>query len=253
MLFGLAFLVGTLSIFFNTAAGAYLPSLVPEAGLGEGNSKIALSELASEIAGPGLAGVLIQVLSAPLAILADAFSFLVSALSLAWIGQIEEPPTASREDRAIGREIRDGLRFVFGQPILRALLGSFATLTLFNAALEAVALLFITREAGIPPALFGFAFAAGSVGSVLGAALAERITARLGIGGALVLAPIVLGASDLLIPLISLTPLAVGLAISAWANSSSGCLARSSGLTRPACARQSRRSICVGGWARPTR
>jgi MFS family permease len=213
LLYLIGFLMGTLVIFFNMAAGAYLPTLIADDALVEGNSKLALSQSVSEIVGPGLAGVLVQLLSAPLALLADAFSFLVSALSLAGIRQAEDVPPPAAQGRDMVREIREGLRFVAGEPRLRAVLITFATLTLFNAVLEAVLLLYLTRDAGVAPALFGFAFAVGSIGSVLGAALADRITHRLGVGPVLLLAPLVIGASDLLLPLVGLVPLGAGVAL----------------------------------------
>jgi MFS family permease len=208
-LYGITFLVGALSVFFNLAAGAYLPALIRHDDLVEGNSKLALSQSVSEIIGPGLAGVLVQVLTAPVAVLADALSFLLSALSLAGIRHAEEAPRAPRERRDLAREIAEGLRFVLGDSLLRPLLISFATLTLFNAMLEVVALLYLTRDAGMAPALFGLAFAVGSVGSVLGATLAGRVTGRLGVGGALLLAVLLLGGSDLLFPLVGFVPLVV--------------------------------------------
>jgi len=213
LLYSLAFLVGTCSIFFNTASGAYLPALIPADHLVEGNSKLALSASVSEVVGPGLAGVLVQLLSAPIAVLADAFSFLVSALSLLCIRRPETPLVPEPAAPDLGREIRAGLHFVWRAPILRALLSGLATLTLFNALLEAVLLLYVTRDAGIPPALFGIAFAVGSVGSVLGATLAGQITQRLGVGAVLLLAPLLLGGSDLLLPLIGWLPLPAAVAV----------------------------------------
>ncbi len=207
LLYLLAFLVGMFSIFFDVAYRSYLPSLIGREHLVEGNSKLELSRSAGEIVGPGLAGALVQVFTAPVTILVDAFSFLVSALSLMWIRAPEEVPKVEVRRKGLWREILEGLRFVFGEPMLRALTSSFATLTLFNSLLEAVFVLYVTKEIGIKPAILGLIFAIGSTGFVLGVLLANKLTGWLGIGLTLLFAPLVIGASDLLIPLAGQVPL----------------------------------------------
>jgi MFS family permease len=206
LLYLLAFLVGTLSIFFDVAYRSYLPSLIEREQLIEGNSKLELSRSAGEIVGPGLAGVLVQVFTAPIAILVDAFSFLISAVSLMWVRIPEENPKVEVQHKSLRHEILEGLHFVFGEPILRALTISFTTLTLFNSLVEAVFVLYVTKEIGIKPATLGLIFAIGSTGFVVGALLAEKLTRWLGIGITLLFAPLVIGASDLLIPLAGLVP-----------------------------------------------
>lgn len=207
ILYVLTFFVGILTIFFNVAYRSYLPSLIEREQLIEGNSKLELSQSVSEIVGPGLAGMLIQILTAPVAILVDALSFLVSALSLAWIRTPERPQERATKQKGMLREIAEGLRFVFGKPILRTLTTSFATLTLFNSVLEAVFILYLTRALGITPFVLGIIFAISSIGFLLGALLASWLTHRLGIGITLILTPLVIGVSDLLIPLAGLVPL----------------------------------------------
>ena len=207
ILYVLTFLVGILTIFFNVAYRSYLPSLIEREQLIEGNSKLELSQSVSEIVGPGLAGTLVQILTAPVAILIDAFSFLVSALSLAWIHTPERLTESDTKQKGMLREIAEGLRFVFGKPILRALTSSFATLTLFNSVLEAVFILYLTRALGITPFVLGIIFAISSIGFLLGALLAGWLTHRIGIGITILLTPLVIGGSDLLIPLAGQAPL----------------------------------------------
>ena len=206
MLYIFAFLVGTLTVFFNVAYRSYLPSLVEREQLVEGNSKLELSQSVGEVVGPGLAGALVQLLTAPVAILADALSFLVSALSLAWIRVSEPPVKNEKESGGILRDLGEGLRFVFGESFLRTLISSFATITLFNSVLEAIFILFMTREIGITPLLLGIIFAVSSVGFILGALLAGWLTRRVGTGMTLLLMPIIIGGSDLIIPLVGLVP-----------------------------------------------
>src|SRR6266516_1496145 len=179
LLYLLAFLVGTLSIFFDVAYRSYLPSLIEREQLIEGNSKLELSRSVGEIVGPGLAGVLVQFLSAPITILVDALSFLLSALSLVWIRTPEPIARSEKPSKGMGHAIVEGLHFVFGEPLLRTLTSSFATLTLFNSVLEAVFILYLTRDVGITPLLLGIIFAVSSVGFVLGAVLAGWLTRRI--------------------------------------------------------------------------
>ena len=206
MLYLLAFLVGTLTMFFTVAYRSYLPALIDREQLVEGNSKLELSQSVGEIVGPGLAGTLVQLLSAPIAVLVDALSFLVSALSLAWIRAPEPTSRSEQPSPRMGRAIAEGLRFVFGEPLLRTLTSSFATLVLFNSVLEAVFILYLTREVGITPLLLGIIFAIGSTGFILGALLAAWLTRRVGIGMTLLITPLIIGGSDLLIPLAGLVP-----------------------------------------------
>ena len=206
LLYLLAFLVGTLTIFFNVAYRSYLPALIERERLVEGNSKLELSQSVGEIVGPGLAGTLVQLLSAPIAVLVDALSFLVSALSLAWIRAPEPTSRSEKPSQSVVGAVAEGLRFVFGEPLLRTLTSSFATLILFNSVLEAVFILYLTREVGITPLLLGIIFAISSTGFVLGALLAAWLTRRVGIGVTLLITPMIIGGSDLLIPLAGLIP-----------------------------------------------
>ncbi len=216
-LYLLMFCIGTLSIFFSIAYPSYLPSLLEPQTLMEGNSKLELSQSLGAIIGPGLAGVLIQFLSAPLALLADACSFLLSACAFIWI----RTPEAGPEERHMGgnmlAEMKEGLRFLISSPILRAITSSYAMLALFNSVLEAIFILYLIDEVGLQPALLGLISAISSTGFIIGALLCERVTRRIGIGWALLLALVVIGLSDALLPLAHAVPhalafLLVGLA-----------------------------------------
>lgn len=200
LLYVLTFGIGTLALFFTVAYPSYLPSLLERHTLVEGNSKLELSQSVGASIGPGLAGVLIQVLAAPFALLVDACSFLLSAASVAWI---RTPETLSREEttrRSMGKEMREGIRFLVHSPLLRAITGSYATLSLFNSLLEAIFVLYVTREIGMQPVLLGLIFALGSSGFILGALLCGRLTRWMGVGPALLTAPIAIGISDALLP-----------------------------------------------------
>jgi MFS family permease len=201
VLYGAAFLVGALGLFFNVAYRSYLPGLVGREQLVKANSRLELSNSIAEIIGPGAAGGLIQLVGPPIAIAVDAFSFIISAFSIGWIRKPEIVVNPIESDTNLWKEIKAGLRLVFGEPRLRALAGCLSSLNLFNSILEAVSILFLTRQVGLSAGWIGVIFASGSIGFLLGAVIAERVTRGIGLGKALVLSVLVIGGSDLLIPL----------------------------------------------------
>ena len=201
VLYVVGFLAGTFGLFFNVAYRSYLPGLVGRQQLVKANSQLELSNSVAEIIGPGAAGGLVQLIGAPLAIAVDAFSFLVSAVSIGSIRTQEPTIKPAEEGTNLRREIKEGLHLVFGEQRLRALAGCIGSLNLFNAIFEAVQILYFTRQLGLNAGWLGVIFAGGSVGFLLGALFAERLTRKLGLGRSLVLGVLVTGASDLLVPL----------------------------------------------------
>ena len=202
-LYIVAFLVGALELFFDVAHRSFLPSLVEREQLVEGNSKLAMSRSVAEILGPGVAGGLVQWVTAPIAIAVDAISFLISALFLRGIRTPEPEPRPSDERQNIWGEVGEGLRLVSGNRLLRAIAGCIGTLGLFNSVLEAVFVLYVTRELGIGPGLLGLAFASGSIGFLVGTLLTGWVTRRFGLGLGLIGGLLLVGLSDLLIPLVN--------------------------------------------------
>jgi MFS family permease len=197
-----AFLGGTLGLFFEVAHHSFLPSLVGREQLVEGNSKLEVSDSVSEIVGPGLAGGLVQLVTAPIAIVVDAISFLISALFLGLIQTSEPAPQPSDEQQSIFVQVGKGLGLVSGNALLRAIAGSMSTVHLFNAVLEAVFVLYLTRELGIGPGMLGLIFASGSVGFLVGALLPGQVSRRFGLGSSIIGGLLLVGLSDLLIPLV---------------------------------------------------
>lgn len=196
----IAFLSATLSLLFLVAYGAYLPGIVDRAQLVEGNSKLSISRSAAQVGGPGSAGVLVQLVTAPMAILADAISFLVSALCLSLINR-PEPMTAHPGQRRIVREIRGGLREVFTRPLLRSLAVANGIANLFWSAQVALFVLYMSRTLGLSAAAIGVIFATGNVGLLIASLLAKRVTSWYGVGRTIVTAPIVGIVGAALIPL----------------------------------------------------
>lgn len=201
LLYAVTLLTGTLSVFYVVAYRSYLPALVPHDRLVEGNSKLEMSRAAAEIGGPGLAGVLVQIISAPLVIVADACSFVASAALIGSIRAREDEIEQAEDRRDILREAAEGVRLVLGDRILRSIAGATATATIFSTVLEAVLILYLTRRLDLQPATIGFIFAAGSVGFLAGALLPDRLARRFGLGPVLGVSLAAIGLSDLLIPL----------------------------------------------------
>jgi MFS family permease len=198
----ISFLVGVLTVFFHLAYQSYLPALVERDQLVEGNSKLIASDSVAQIGGPGLAGLLVELVTAPFTILVDALSYAVSAISLGLI-RTTEPAPRHVEGRSVWNEIGEGLRVVFGNSYLRAIAAEAATYNLFWNVLEAVYVLYAVRELGMRPGIIGLIFMVGSVGSLLGAVLADRIARRFGVGST-ILGAMALGCiAPILIPLAS--------------------------------------------------
>jgi MFS family permease len=182
------FLAGILTVFFDVAYQSYLPALIERDQLPDGNAKLEISRSGAQIAGPGLAGVLIQWLAAPVAVLIDALSFVASAVAVLAI-RAREPAPEPHEGAAAGaarprlrHEIREGLRYVLGHPHLRNIAGCTATSNLFSALLQAVFLVYAVRSLGFGAGTIGLIFMIGNVGFLLGAAMARRVTDWLGLG-----------------------------------------------------------------------
>lgn len=199
-LFAVAFAVGTLTVFFDVAYVAYLPSLVERARLAEGNAKLEATRSGAQIGGPGLAGALVDLFTAPVAILADAISFVMSAVLLGAVRRDEE--VAPRADGTrLAAEIVEGIRFVLGHPFMRPSMTFVAAANFFwNLALS-IFLVYAVRTLELSAATIGLVFMLGNIGVLAGAVLATRIAARLGIGPTVVASAFFDGWPLLLVPL----------------------------------------------------
>jgi predicted MFS family arabinose efflux permease len=196
-----AFLLSALGLAFDVAHRPFLLALVGRERIVEGNSKLQIGRSAAEVFGPGLAGGLVQLVTAPIAIIADAISRLISALLL-WLIRAPEPtPKPAEQQENVWREIGDGLRLVIGNPSLRAIAGCFGTIGLFNSALETVWLLYLTRGLKIEPGLLGLISACGGAGFLVGALLPDKVARRFGLGRSIIGGVLLLALSDLLTPL----------------------------------------------------
>ena len=180
-LFAVGFVAGTLTIFFDVAAQANLPAVLPRESLGEGNAALQVSAQTSQVVGPGLAGLLISAIGAPYAVVVDALSYLGSAGFVSRVRGVE-PEQPRQPERRLRTEIRDGMRFVLRHPIMRPGLAFTATANVFNSIFFAVFILYSVRTLGLSARQIGLVFVCSNVGSLTTAALAPRLQRRFGLG-----------------------------------------------------------------------
>jgi MFS family permease len=199
-LYVVGLLTGVLTVFFDVAYQSYLPHLVGRENLVEGNAKLEAVHGVAQIGGPAVAGVVIQWLSAPVAVVADAVSFVVSAAAVGLIRKREQRPERGADQR-LGREIAEGLRFVVGNRLLRAIAICTGSSNFFSAMLGAMLVLFLVRDLGQPPSVLGLVLSIASVGGLLGALTATRIARWLGQGPTIWISMAVAGPFGLLWPL----------------------------------------------------
>jgi MFS family permease len=177
-----AALAAILAVFFNAADVAFFPGLVEPQELVEGNSKLGMSDALAEVGGPALAGILIQAITAPLAMLVDALSFLASAFYLARICKPEPQPLPRKQRRSAWRESIEGIQFVLKNPLLRALAGSAGVFNFFGTFVGTFYAFYVIRELHLTPIILGLLIAAGGLSALVGAWLVERVVRRLGLG-----------------------------------------------------------------------
>lgn len=180
-LYIVGFVVGIGTVFFDVSYQSYLPSLVRREQLVDGNSKLELSRATSQTGGPGLAGALIGLLTAPVAVLVDAVSFVVSAVFLARIKVREELPSRDVR-RALRVELMEGLRYLLADRRIRALASSTVLFNFFGQITFSIYLVYAVRELGLGAGTIGVLLAVANLGGLAGAVLARRISSRLGVG-----------------------------------------------------------------------
>ncbi|MGW5847592.1 MFS transporter [Streptomyces sp. NPDC055254] len=180
------FAIGSLAVLYDLSSSTYLPSLIGKDRLAEGNSRIQGSGSVARIGGPGLGGLLVQVMSVPATMIAGAGIHLFSALTLLAVRPRAEdrPPAAPKPMLS---EIAGSLRFVARNPYLRVSAFRAGFNNLFFMAMQTVLPLFVIRELNESSSTLGLVLATGAVGSLIGAVLAVGVAKRYGPGRAIVI------------------------------------------------------------------
>jgi MFS family permease len=198
-LYAVAFLHGTLSVFFDLSWSTIFVSIVPRASFVDANSKLFQSRSLSYVAGPSIAGALVQLLRAPFALAADAVSFVGSAVFLARIRVVEPEPDRSPDERLRTR-LAAGMRFILGNAMFRASLLSFSTINFFNLMFGALFVLYATRELHVKPGELGLILGSGAVGGLIGAVAAPRLSGAIGVGPSLLFGTMLFPLPLMLVP-----------------------------------------------------
>jgi predicted MFS family arabinose efflux permease len=197
-MYAVAFGTGTLSVLFTVSDPALFVALVPEERYLEGQSLVYGSRALSFVGGPSVGGLLVQLLTAPFAVVADALSFLGSAYFLSRIRPVEAPAEGTGKGA-----LTAGARFIRHSAIVRASLTAVATINFFNFMFFALFVLYAVRTLHVRPGLLGLVLGAGAIGSVLGAVVTRRLAARLGVGWTYTIGALIFTAPLVLVPLAS--------------------------------------------------
>jgi MFS family permease len=203
-LYVVGFVTGIATVFFDVSYQSYLPAVVERDQLVEGNSKLEISRSGAQILGPGMTGVLIGWITAPLAILVDSISYLGSAAFLFLIRRPEPTPDRHLDEHgaprsSIRQETVDGLRYVLRQPFLRSIAACTASSNLFSQLIYAILLVYLVRQVGLKAETIGFIYSIAAVGPLAAAFLSNRIAVRIGVGPTIVWSAFLFGPANLLV------------------------------------------------------
>jgi len=185
VLYAVGFFCGVQNVVGGAAYQVLIAQMAGRDRLVEANAKITLGETSSALVGPGIAGGLIQLLTAPFAIAIDAVTFLASALMLRRL-RVPNDIVPRVPRRSMGAEIREGLALVWNNATLRSLALVAAAWQVLHHMQVAVLILFATRDLGLSAGAIGLAYMAGGLGCVLAASSAERLSQRFGVGAGIV-------------------------------------------------------------------
>ncbi|GAA1287779.1 MFS transporter [Saccharothrix xinjiangensis] len=200
VLFAVAFVVGAMTLLFESALSSYVPRLVGRSSLTQANSWLQGTEAVGEVGGPGVAGLLVQVLGAPVTILVDSITYLVSTATLSTLPKAPPKEVAPEDRTGHFRAALRGVSLVWRNDILRPLALSAAHFNLFTAMFFAVYVLYVVKVLGFSPLLLGVCTALGGVGGLAASTLVGPISRRTGLGRMLIACYALPGAAGLLVP-----------------------------------------------------
>lgn len=204
-LYVVALVIGVATVFFDISYQSIIPSLVRPKQIAQANGKLESTQQLAGLAGPAVGGGLISLVTAPIAILTTVGTYLASAVALILTRDNEEPHHKA-DRRPLGREIGEGLRWVFGNPLLRRIVGTTGVSNLFNTLSFTLLPLFILRDLGLSPASMGLIFSLAAVGGLAGATATPYIVRRIGEARAIPVGALGFCIMAFLIPLAAMVP-----------------------------------------------
>jgi MFS family permease len=199
-LFAVALVAGLGQVLYQTAYPSFFVGLVRRDQFVEANSLLSGTRSASFVAGPAVAGGLVQAVTAPMAMLVDAVTFAISAVLIGRV-RVADPPVADSGGASLLRRSRDGMALVLRDAYLRASLACATTINLFNLMAGALVVLYASRELGLSPGLIGLALGIGASGGLAGTVLAGPLSRRIGLGRTIAVGAVVFSAPFALMPL----------------------------------------------------
>ncbi|MET3658068.1 MFS transporter [Sporosarcina psychrophila] len=210
ILYIVAFLAGGASVLSNIGQMSYLPVIIKRKDLMEGNSKLEFSNSAADLTGQGIGGILIQIFTAPFTLIIQSLSLIVSSIFLFRIktkeNVIELNDINNTTETRMLPMIKEGLTYVLNNKIIRALLVSSIIFNFFTVLIDPIYILYLSRTLSLEPIYIGLIFSMAGVGALIGAAITEPITRKLGIGNSLIISLLIAGISSLLLPIATLLP-----------------------------------------------
>jgi MFS family permease len=192
--------LGAATVFFQIAMPAYLPRLASGGTLVKLNSRLVVLGEGAGFVGPGIAGILIGVLTAPIVLIVDALSFGLSALSLARI-RTPEPPAPKATTHSVAKDLREGVRALWSRPLLRLITLEAVNGNVAFSIMMGQSIIFQRLDLGFEPALIGAVASAGFLGGVVGGLSAPNLVKRLGFGRVIFITTILFGLDEFLQPL----------------------------------------------------
>lgn len=204
-LYFVAAVIGVATVFFDVSYQSYPPILLPGTQIGSANSKLEATAQVARIGGPGLAGGLLAIVSVPVLLIVDAVSYLFSAFAI-WQIRDDEKRQDPADRQSLPKEIAEGVRFVFGHPLLRRIVGTTGASNLFGTIATTLLPVLVLRTLGLDPIALGIILGVGSAGGLLGAIATPWLQKRIGEGTVISVSSIVFGVALLALPLSAMLP-----------------------------------------------
>ena len=195
-----AAVISAANVFFDVAYQSVLPIMLPKEHMAKANSALETTNQTSMLAGPALVGFLLSIVKAPILMLADAVSFLVSMISIALI-KMDESTIAKKDRGRLRDDIAEGVKFVTKHPIISRITATTAVSNLFGSAVHTLTPILVLRTMDVPPALYGLAFTAAAAAGLVGAISAAKIGERFGQGNTVIGAMVLCGVAMIGFPI----------------------------------------------------